>query len=76
MIINIDNIPSGNYAFAIFHDENSNMELDLNVLSIPKEGFAFSNNAMGLFGPPSWEQSSFSLPENSVLTQNIELKHF
>lgn len=38
------NIPEGEYAFAILHDENENKEMDKNFLGIPKEGFAFSND--------------------------------
>lgn len=73
MNLQVDSLPAGDYAFAIFHDENNNNELDQNWLGIPTEGFAFSNNANGTFGPPSWTQAQFSLPESSVLTQDISL---
>lgn len=45
-------IPIGDYAVAVFHDVNSNNKLDKNFLGIPKEGYAFSKNAKGNFGPP------------------------
>lgn len=76
MVIEIDDLEAGEYAFGLFHDENSNYELDTNWLTIPQEGFAFSNNAMGTFGPPSWSQAKFTLPANSTLTQIIQLQHF
>ncbi|HAI77438.1 MAG TPA: hypothetical protein DCM08_14500 [Microscillaceae bacterium] len=51
--------PGQTYAFTIFHDENGNGELDKNGLGIPKEGYAFSNNATGAFGPPSFDKAGF-----------------
>ncbi|MRR56101.1 MAG: DUF2141 domain-containing protein [Deltaproteobacteria bacterium] len=54
-----EDIPPGTYAIAVVHDENLNGKLDTNVLGIPTEGFAFSNDAKGLFGPPSFSAASF-----------------
>jgi uncharacterized protein (DUF2141 family) len=76
MIVTIDSLPAGEYAFGIFHDENDNQILDQNFLGIPKEGFAFSNNAMGSFGPPTYNQAKFMIPVKSKITQLIELKFF
>jgi len=59
LVITLDSIPSGTYAFGLYHDENGNNEIDKNLLGIPPEGFAFSNNAMGAFGPPSFQPSNF-----------------
>ncbi|MFZ5971098.1 MAG: DUF2141 domain-containing protein [Bacteroidota bacterium] len=56
-----ENIPAGTYAISIIHDENENGELDSNFFGIPKEGFGFSNDAMGSFGPPDFAKASFSL---------------
>lgn len=76
MTFSLDSLPPGEYAFAIFHDENNNQQIDENFLGIPTEGFAFSNNAMGNFGPPSWSQSKFVIPDNNTVTQNITLNFF
>jgi uncharacterized protein (DUF2141 family) len=73
MEFRFDDIPPGEYALALFHDENSNYELDQNFFGIPKEGFGFSNNAMGNFGPPSYQDAKFELKEGSYVTLNIEL---
>jgi uncharacterized protein (DUF2141 family) len=40
-------VQQGNYAVAVFHDENSNGKLDTNFLGIPREGTGASNNAKG-----------------------------
>ena len=74
MTVTFDSIPAGTYAFALFHDENDNQVLDQNFLNIPQEGFAFSNNSMGTFGPPSYNQAKFNIPKNSTVTQNISLR--
>lgn len=58
---NFKGLEQGTYAVSIFHDENSNGELDANFLGIPKEPYAFSNNAKGYFGPPSFEQCKFEV---------------
>jgi uncharacterized protein (DUF2141 family) len=76
MVISIDSLVQGDYAFAIFHDENNNQQIDQNWLNIPTEGFAFSNNAMGTFGPPNWTQSKFSIPISSTVNQSISLNFY
>lgn len=57
--ISFNNLPAGKYACAILHDENDNYKMDFNILGMPKEGYGFSNNAKGLFGPPSFSKASF-----------------
>ncbi len=51
----------GTYAAAILHDENQNAEMDFNWLGMPLEGYGFSNDAAGTFGPPSFEAAAFRL---------------
>lgn len=63
------NIPEGDYAIALFYDENANNKLDTNWMGIPKEKVAFSNAEMKLFGPPSFKECSFRL--NTDKTLNI-----
>ena len=54
-----ESIPSGTYAVAVFHDENSNGKLDTNFLGIPREGVGASNNAKGHLGPPKFSAAAF-----------------
>lgn len=74
----IEVLPAGEYGIAVYHDENNNSKLDQNILGIPKEGFAFSNNAMGSFGPPSWSDISFNIAPVIVKSeaQNLNLVFF
>jgi uncharacterized protein (DUF2141 family) len=66
-----EGVPYGTYAVKIFHDENSNGKLDTNFVGYPKEGFGFSNDAMGKFGPPSFDDASFSIDSAE---RRIEIK--
>ncbi len=50
-------LPDGEYAAAVFLDENKNNKLDKNILGIPKEMFGFSNNPKVLTGPPTFYES-------------------
>ena len=55
-------LPEGEYAFAVYHDANANGKMDKNLLGIPTEDYAFSNNALGKMGPPSYASAKFALP--------------
>ena len=62
-----ENVTPGDYAISVMHDANENNELDSNAFGIPKEGFGFSNDAMGMFGPPSFEKAKFNFTgENKI----------
>ena len=65
--IEIEDLPNGNYAVAIFHDANGNKNLDTNMLGIPKEDIAFSRGKMKMFGPPKFDECAF------ILNSNMEL---
>jgi len=66
-IISIKNIQKGKYIFKYFHDENCNNKLDKNCLGIPTEGFGFSNNAKGSFGPPETGKTIFRIENDTLL---------
>ncbi|HEV8515302.1 MAG TPA: DUF2141 domain-containing protein [Cyclobacteriaceae bacterium] len=69
-----ENIPVGKYAISVFQDSNLNGELDKNMIGIPKEGFGFSNDAMGMFGPPNFEKASFDWKGEQVVS--LTLKYY
>ncbi len=71
--INVKNLTEGNYAIAIYHDENGNEKFD-RLFSLPLESYGFSNNAEVFLGPPSFEESSFFLRQKDILEIEIELK--
>jgi uncharacterized protein (DUF2141 family) len=69
------NLKRGDYAVSVIHDENENGEIDNNLLGMPKEGFAFGNNAMGTFGPPSFEKAKVAIRDKQKEIQKIDLKY-
>ena len=64
-------LPNGTYAIGIFVDTNYNNEMDRNFFGVPKEQYGFSNNAKGTFGPPSFDDASFTL--KGSLSLSIDL---
>jgi uncharacterized protein (DUF2141 family) len=54
-------IPKGEYGISTYQDENSNGILDKNMIGIPSEDFACSNNAKGFMGPPAYEDAKFNI---------------
>jgi uncharacterized protein (DUF2141 family) len=62
-------VPYGTYAIKVFHDENTNEELDTNFVGYPKESFGFSNDAMGKFGPPGFEDAKFDVAAPKLAIQ-------
>ncbi|HEY2486192.1 MAG TPA: DUF2141 domain-containing protein [Candidatus Binataceae bacterium] len=47
-----DQVPAGEYAIAVYHEENSNGKLDRIFVGIPKEGVGVSNETAGTFDRP------------------------
>ncbi len=70
--ITFDDLPVGNYAIKVFHDEDSDGKLDTNGLGIPSEPYGFSNNASDPFSAPEWDEARFALPHGRM-TQTIDL---
>ncbi len=60
LMVEVKDLPAGTYALALIHDENDNLKIDTGLFGIPTEGFCFSKNAMGLFGPPTFKDAAVS----------------
>jgi uncharacterized protein (DUF2141 family) len=74
VIITTKNIPDGNYAISVYHDENNNSEIDFNFLGLPTEGFGFSNNPVIYFGPPSFRECCFD--KSGKKNVSIKVKYY
>jgi uncharacterized protein (DUF2141 family) len=72
-VIRFDDLPPGNYAAALIHDENSNAKLDT-LLGIPREGFGFSRNPPIGFGPPRFAAAEFALG-GVAETQQVTMRY-
>lgn len=52
-------LPPGEYALAICHDEDGNGTCNQNILGIPREGFGFSRNFRPKLKAPKFENIKF-----------------
>jgi uncharacterized protein (DUF2141 family) len=66
----IPDLIAGKYAVRYYHDENLNGKMDTNLVGKPTEGYGFSNNVVGKFGPPPFEKWLFEI----VADKKIVLK--
>jgi uncharacterized protein (DUF2141 family) len=62
-----ENLADGQYAVAIFHDENENGIMDKNMFGAPTEAYGFSRNARGTFSAPSFEEAKIDLKESKSI---------
>jgi uncharacterized protein (DUF2141 family) len=60
-IFEIPDLKQGQYAVRYYHDENSNGKMETNLVGKPTEGYGFSNNVTGRFGPPPFEKWLFKI---------------
>jgi uncharacterized protein (DUF2141 family) len=60
-ILAIKDLKPGMYAVRFYHDENLNGKMDVNLVGKPTEGYGFSNNVTGAFGPPPFRKWLFEL---------------
>ncbi len=66
--ITMHNIPKGEYAVHILHDENSNGKIDKGFF-LPIEGIGFSNHkTIQLSKRPNFENASFLLDRNKEIS--------
>ncbi len=54
-------VEPGEYAIAVFHDENSNGKMDKRLFGIPKEPYGFSNNFRPKLSAPKFSDCGFSV---------------
>lgn len=69
------NLEPGTYGFALVDDENLNNEMDFNILSIPKEGFGFSNFYLSGFKRPKFEMFKFVIEKNQKVRVNMKIRY-
>ena len=71
----ISNIPYGNYAIILLHDENDNGKID-HSLGLPSEQLGYSNNwELGFFtGMPTFSKLKFLFSASEII-QNITITY-
>ena len=67
------NVSVGNYAVAIYHDEDENNKINRYFFGMPSEDYGFSRNP-SVFGLPKYADCNFELKKNKIVTVRIKLK--
>jgi len=58
------NIPAGDYAVTLFHDEDNSGKFKTNLIGYPLEGYGFSNNYVPQFRAPTFDETKFHYDGN------------
>ncbi len=67
-IIVIKDLPEGEYALSVFHDVDGDKKMARNAMGMPTEPWGFSKDAMGMFGPPSFDEAKVKVPAGGATT--------
>jgi uncharacterized protein (DUF2141 family) len=68
-----EDVPYGDYAIKLFHDEDNTGKFKKNKLGIPQVQYGFSNNAKAMFGPAPYAKAKFSF-HDPVMNTTINVK--
>ena len=69
-----EDLPYGDYALAVLHDEDNSRGMSFGRFHLPKEGYCFSNNVKVRFKPPKFTQTKFALDGDGV-TQTLRMRY-
>jgi len=69
-----EDLPHGDYAIAVLHDEDNSQGMTFGVFHLPKEGYCFSNNVKVRFKPPKFKKTKFTLDGEQV-TQTLKMRY-
>jgi uncharacterized protein (DUF2141 family) len=68
-------LPPGDYAVVVLHDENGNKKLDTNLIGIPKEGYGVSNNPKPKRRAATFQEARFTLPPGGA-SMTVSIQYF
>jgi uncharacterized protein (DUF2141 family) len=68
IVYEFTNLPAGEYAIATFHDENNDKECNTNLIGVPTEAFAFSNDFRPFLSAPDFSDCSFKVDKNMEIS--------
>ena len=69
-----EDLPHGDYAIAVLHDEDTSQDMTFGAFHLPKEGYCFSNNVKVRFRPPKFKKTKFTLDGDDV-TQMLQMRY-
>ena len=64
----IKDLPNGEYAFAVHHDENSDGKMNTTMLAVPKEGYGLSRNFKPKLSAPKFSDCSVNIQNDHKMT--------
>lgn len=70
LTLTFNNLENGEYSIRYFHDENNDNQLATNLFGIPTEGYGYSNNAIGNFGPAKYQDMKVNIINGDVVTHS------
>lgn len=73
--VSIYDLPDGDYALTLLHDENEDGVMNYNLLGLPKEGFGFTNNVLPGFSKPGFKACKISVSAGTVVNQTIKVRY-
>lgn len=62
-----ENLPAGDYAVQVMHDENDNGDFDKNLFGMPSEDYGFSRN------PKIWRRATFDEAKFDLAPEGSEI---
>ena len=69
-----EDLPHGDYAIAVLHDEDGSQGMTFGRFHLPKEGYCFSNNVKVRFKPPKFKKTKFTLNGDDV-NQTLRMRY-
>jgi uncharacterized protein (DUF2141 family) len=69
-----EDLPYGDYAIAVLHDEDNSRGMSFGRFHLPKEGYCFSNNVKVRFKAPKFKKTKFTLDGDGV-TQTLRMRY-
>lgn len=67
-VIRFPSLPVGDYAVQLYHDENGNGKVDMNVVGVPQEGYGFSNVPVVQGGIPPFDRMKVTVTADASAT--------
>lgn len=61
MVLKVENLPPGDYAVIVVHDENLNRRIDKDWRGVPIEQWGMSNNPRVYFKTPAFDRARFRM---------------
>ena len=68
-------IPAGEFAVVVLHDEDGDKKMNKNFLGMPQEGWGVSRNPKTKMRPPTWNESALRLAPGKRVRVDIKMKY-